>query len=72
MGRLFTVPQVAQILQVKSSTVYTWIRQGKFAHIRAGRLIRFSPEQVNDFLRKGSHGSLPPDLGDPAAPLEVR
>jgi len=62
MGKLLTVPQVAQILQVKSSTIYGWTRQGKFPHIRAGRLIRFSPDQVNDFLRTGSRESKPPGV----------
>ena len=57
MQKLITVPELAQVLQVKSSTIYTWIRQGKFPHIKAGRLIRFSPEQVDDFLRKGRRGS---------------
>jgi excisionase family DNA binding protein len=63
MGKLLTVPQLAQILQVKPSTIYAWTRQGKIPHIRAGRLIRFRPDQAEEILRSGCPGSRPPALG---------
>jgi excisionase family DNA binding protein len=51
MPRLYNVPDVATILKVKPSTVYTWVDKGKIPHIRIGRLMRFTEDQINDFLR---------------------
>ena len=56
MEKLLTVPEVAVILQVKPSTVYTWVREGKIPHIRVGRLIRFRPLQIEEFISRNGHG----------------
>jgi len=50
MEKLLTVPEVAQLLQVKPSTIYTWVRQGKIAHTRVGRLIRFTLAQIKKLI----------------------
>jgi len=47
-----TVPQIAQMLQVKPSTVYSWIRSGDLPCERAGRLIRITPAQLELFFRR--------------------
>jgi len=49
--KLYDIRDVAKILGVKPSTVYTWIKQGKIPHIRIGRLIRFTLEQIDGFLQ---------------------
>jgi excisionase family DNA binding protein len=54
MSRLYTVPEVASILQVKPPTIYSWIKNGKLGHIRAGRLIRISSDHLETFLRSGA------------------
>ena len=51
MPKLYDIRDVAKILGVKPSTVYTWIKQGKIPHIRIGRLIRFTLEQIDGFLQ---------------------
>jgi len=50
MNRLLTVPEVAKILRIKVSTLYTWVRLGKVPCTRIGRLIRFTGEQLNEIL----------------------
>jgi excisionase family DNA binding protein len=61
MPPLYKVPQVATILGVKDSTIYGWVDKGKIPHIRAGRLIRFTPDQITDFLQRNTRrsGQLP-------------
>jgi excisionase family DNA binding protein len=54
--RLHTVPEVADKLQVKPPTLYTWVSQNKIEHIRVGRLIRFSTQQIEKFLTSMSRG----------------
>jgi len=49
--KLYDIRDVAKILGVKPSTIYTWIKQGKIPHIRIGRLIRFTLEQIDGFLQ---------------------
>ena len=61
MQKLLTVPEVADELQVKPSTIYTWVRQGQIPHVRIGRLIRFSFEQIEKFLHRD-------DRAEPSAP----
>ena len=51
MPKLYDIRDVAKILGVKPSTIYTWIKQGKIPHIRIGRLIRFTLEQIDGFLQ---------------------
>jgi len=49
--KLYDIRDVAKILGVKPTTIYTWVDQGKIPHIRIGRLIRFTPEQIDGFLQ---------------------
>ncbi len=51
MEKLLTVPEVAVILQVKPSTIYTWVREGKLPHTRLGRLIRFTLDQIKKSMK---------------------
>ena len=51
MPKLYDTRDVAEILRVKPSTIYTWVDQGKIPHIRIGRLIRFTPEKIDGFLQ---------------------
>ena len=43
-GRLLTVKQVAELLNVTPATVYLWTKRGILSCIRLGRTIRFDPE----------------------------
>jgi excisionase family DNA binding protein len=49
--KLYDIRDVSEILGVKPSTIYTLVHQGKIPHIRIGRLIRFTPEQIDEFLQ---------------------
>jgi excisionase family DNA binding protein len=49
--KLHTVREVAEKLRVKPATVYSWIRKGKLAAMRVGRLLRITEEQIDNFVR---------------------
>ena len=63
-SRLLTATDVANLINIKVSTVYALCRRGVLPHIRIAEgsrraLIRFDPEQIRRFLcdrvRPGGH-----------------
>lgn len=52
MPNLLTVDQIAEMLQVKTGTVYQWVHEGFVPHIKLGRLVRFNESEVMEWLRK--------------------
>jgi len=61
--KVYTVPEVAEILQCTPDYVYDRIREGSMSHFRIGRKIRLNREQIDDYLKtkevprkKVSHG----------------
>ena len=49
MSNFITVEQLAKLLQVKPSTIRTWVREDKIPHFRFGRVIRFDVEDVKSW-----------------------
>lgn len=49
--RLLTVQQVAELLQVKLSTIYKWTHEGSIPHLKLGRLVRFREDDILEWLR---------------------
>jgi len=47
---LLTVPQLAEQLQIKAATLYTWAEQGSIPHLKLGRLLRFDPDEIEAWL----------------------
>ena len=47
---LLTVPEVADLLRVQESTVYTWAESGALPVYRVGRLLRFRSSEVEAWL----------------------
>lgn len=59
--KLMTPEQVADRLQVQSSTVLTWLQKGKLRGIKLGRLWRIRSSDLEAFINGGSP---PADKGD--------
>lgn len=51
MSRFYCVFEVASLLRVKPTSVYSWIKDGRLECVRVGRLIRITEEQLSQFLR---------------------
>ncbi len=49
---LLTVKQVAQYLQLKESTIYSWAQDGKIPAIKIGRTWRFRRADLDDWLEQ--------------------
>lgn len=49
---LLNVKQVAQYLQLKESTIYSWAQDGKIPAIKIGRTWRFRRSDLDDWLEQ--------------------
>ena len=55
---LWTVQEVAKNYRLKDSWVYQ--HMGELPHYKLGNLVRFDPDELDDFLRK--HRSRPKEI----------
>ena len=53
---LLTVHDIARLLRVHEKTVYELVRRGAIPHIRLGRCVRFSLEDVTRWLGSRKEG----------------
>ena len=51
-NRLLTFEEVCALLQVRPSTLYNWCAKGTIPHLRVGRLLRFSQQDLEAWLRQ--------------------
>ena len=47
---MLTITQVSELLNIKVSTLYSWVSQGKIPHHRIHKLIRFRQEEIQQWL----------------------
>jgi excisionase family DNA binding protein len=47
---MLTIAQVSELLNIKASTLYAWVRQGKIPHVKIHGLIRFQSEEIQQWL----------------------
>ena len=53
---LLNVKQVAEYLQLKESTIYSWAQDGKIPAIKIGRTWRFRRTDLDDWLERHLRG----------------
>ncbi len=53
MTKLIKAGEVAEMMDIKEDHVYALARQGIIPTVRLGRRLRFSPEQIQDFIENG-------------------
>jgi len=61
---LMNVKQLAEYLQLKPGTVYTWAQKGKLPAIKVGRNWRFRKEEIDAWLEANSRGPNCHQLGN--------
>jgi len=54
MEKLLTPEELAELLGIKLSTVYSWTHLQFIPHIKVGRLVRFKESEVQKWLNKRS------------------
>ena len=52
--KLLTVPQAAEALGVKSSTIRAWLLRRRLEFVRCGRAIRISSEVIERFIEENT------------------
>ena len=53
MEKLYTVEQVAEMLQMQTNSVYRFIYRKQLGHYKVGSSIRVSELHLKEFLEKG-------------------
>ena len=51
MENLMNIEQVAEMLGVKVSTIYSWVSQQYIPHYKIGRLVRFDKREVLEWVQ---------------------
>lgn len=63
---LLTAAQLADRWQVPVRTIYAWARRNEIPHYRAGRLLRFHPDEIAAHCRRtGFVSKVVPDQDHP-------
>lgn len=50
MNNILTVKQVADLIQAKPSTIYSWVEQGLIPHLKINGLLRFSESEIVEWI----------------------
>jgi len=69
--KLLTVPQLAAFLQVGEETVRRYTRSGELKCSKLGRQLRFSKEQIEEFLYRFADTEGPPEPEDTTEDDEI-
>jgi len=51
--KYYTYPEAAQILRCSEKTLYNRVRSGDIQPLRNGKLVLFTDECIENFLKKG-------------------
>ena len=52
--RWLSVEEIAQYLGVQPDTVYKWVNRKKMPVHRVGRLLKFKPDEIDQWVRSGA------------------
>lgn len=52
--RFLSIVELSQYLSVKENTIYSWVSQRKIPFKKLGRLVRFSLEEVEEWIKQKS------------------
>ena len=47
--------ELSEHLAVPKATIYSWVRRGDIPFVKLGGVVRFDPEEINDWLRERKH-----------------
>jgi len=66
LSMLLTIKDLAKQLQIKSSTLYAWVAQGKIPSLKINGLIRFDPGTIDRWVKSSAFMASDRDLLTPA------
>jgi excisionase family DNA binding protein len=47
-----TIQEVAELTRVSVTTLYKWVSQRKIPHIKMGRLVKFDPVKLDEWIKQ--------------------
>lgn len=56
-SRCIGIKDVSVYLGVNVRTIYSWISQRKIPHIKVGRLVRFDPKKIDEWLEENTNNA---------------
>jgi len=56
---LLTIQQAAQVTGISVPTLYKWVGQRKIPHIKLGRLVKFHPTKLEEWIKQQPVISMP-------------
>ena len=56
---LLTIKDLSKTLQIKRSTLYAWVQQGKIPSLKINGVVRFVPQEISTWLESSRHAALP-------------
>ncbi len=60
---LLTIQEAAQYAGVSPTTLYKWVSQRKIPHIKLGRLVKFDPGKVEEWIKQQTVMPMPERKG---------
>ena len=54
VAQLLTAKQTATLLGCHLDTLYTWVKDGRIACVRAGRNLKFHPQHLQEYYERQS------------------
>lgn len=57
--KLLTIEETSEIIGVKVGTLYNWISRQRIKYIKVGRLVRFSHEIIDEFIKNNTVQKMP-------------
>lgn len=52
MGKLLTILQLSDLLQIKPSTIYKWVHYNYIPFVKLGSSVRFREKKIEGWLQK--------------------
>lgn len=59
---MYTVTQVASLLEISGMTVYRLIKTGELSAVQFGKSVKISKEALSDFIRRSALPQSDPDI----------
>jgi excisionase family DNA binding protein len=50
-GEIIRPDELAKCLKVSNAAVYQWVARGTIPYLRIGKIIRFNPEDIGEWLK---------------------
>jgi excisionase family DNA binding protein len=61
--RLFDIQEAARYTGVSATTLYKWVSQRKIPHIKMGRLVKFDPAKLDEWIKQQTVMPMPERKG---------